>query len=186
MQLNPDAFSSGQILSKLWLAEELENVIAAEAVPQPITVAALGGWYGMVNFILRVRDRIKIDKFVNIDQDLDACDNADRLNEPWVWQQWQFKSQCADANQVDLSTYNLVINTSTEHFHDHTWFDNIASGTVVAIQSNDMSHDDHCGNHHGLEDVISQFPVSKLCYSGLKKFTYPDWEFTRFMIIGIK
>ena len=44
MQLNPDAFSSGQILSKIWLAEELENVIAAEAIPEPLTVAALGGW----------------------------------------------------------------------------------------------------------------------------------------------
>jgi len=87
VQLNPDAFSSGQILSKLWLAEELENVIAAEDISAPLTVAALGGWYGMVNFILRVRDRIKIDKFVNIDQDLDACDTADRLNESWVWQQ---------------------------------------------------------------------------------------------------
>ena len=186
MQVNPDAFSSGQILSKLWLAEELEKVIAAEAVPGPLSVAALGGWYGMMNFILRVRDRIKIDKFVNIDQDSDACDTADQLNEPWVWQQWQFKSRCADANQVDLSEFDLVINTSTEHFQDHTWFDNIKLGTVVAIQSNDMPHDDHCGNHHSLEDVISQFPVSRLCYSGLKKFTYPNWEFTRFMIIGIK
>lgn len=186
MQLNPDAFSSGQILSKLWLAEELENVIATETISGPLTVAALGGWYGMMNFILRVRNRIKIDKFVSIDQDLDACDTADRLNEPWVWQQWQFKSLCADANQADLSGYNLVINTSTEHFQDHTWFDNIASGTIVVIQSNDMPHDDHCDNHHSLEDVILQFPVSRLCYSGLKKFTYPDWEFTRFMIIGIK
>ncbi len=186
MQLNPDAFSSGQILSKLWLAEELEKVIATEAIPEPLTVAALGGWYGMMNFILCIRDRIKIDKFVSIDQDLDACDAADQLNEPWVWQQWRFKSQCADANQEDLSGYNLVINTSTEHFENHTWFNNIASGTIVAIQSNDMQHDDHCCNHHSLEDVILQFPVSRVCYSGLKKFIYPDWEFTRFMIIGIK
>jgi hypothetical protein len=52
VQVNPDAFSSGQILCKLWLAEELEKVIAAEAVPEPLTVAALGGWYGMMNLMV--------------------------------------------------------------------------------------------------------------------------------------
>lgn len=186
MNLHHDAFSSGQILSKTWLAEELEKVIVAEIILQPLNIVALGGWYGLANFILQVRNNINIKKFVSIDLDADACKIADTINESWVWKNWQFKSKWADANHVDLTEFDVVINTSTEHFAQRSWFDNIAEGTLVALQSNDMKHDDHCHNHETLAEFEKEFPVSKLLYSGEKSFQYPDWGFTRFMIIGIK
>ena len=60
MLLDKDAFSSGQVLSKLWLAEEVEKVVINNSLPQPLSILCFGGWYGVINFILRSSSNINI------------------------------------------------------------------------------------------------------------------------------
>jgi hypothetical protein len=183
-----DAFSSGQVLSKLWLAEKLENVVIYNHLPQPRKILCLGGWYGMTNFILRTRNNIKIEKFRNIDKDQKSCEIADKINNLWEWQQWQFKSIQEDANsfEYDHNDFDTVINTSVEHISNKQWFDKIPEGTLVVLQSNNMKHNDHCYNHNSVLELIDDFFLREILYQGQKYFEYPDWDFYRFMIIGIK
>jgi len=179
--MNRDAFSSGQIGSKIWLCEELENLF-----DKIDTIWIYGGWYGIAAFLLRARNNIQINKIRSIDID-PACEpKADVINENWKWQDWQFKAVTADCNSIIPTNVDLIINTSTEHFEDLTWWTNIPKGTMVALQGNNMPHEDHHTNTKNLNDFISLFPLSEIFYSGQKEFIYPSWGFTRFMLIGTK
>lgn len=188
MIINKDAFSSGQIHSKVWLAEELERVVYSREFVTPLKILALGGWYGITNFILTTRGNLRIEKFRSLDIDQDACEKADSINEAWVWQSWKFKSICDDANTFDYANddFNLIINTSVEHIESKQWFDRIPAGTLVILQSNNMQHQDHCRNHCSIDDLVDDFPLSFYYFKGEKLFEYPDWNFTRFMVIGKK
>lgn len=183
-----DAFSSGQILSKLWLAESLEKVIEFNMLTQPRRILCLGGWYGLTNFILRIRDRIKIKTFRSLDIDPKVENIADQINNSWEWQDWQFKAVTADANSFRYTAddFDTVINTSVEHMESRQWFENIPEGSLVALQSNDMPHEDHSGCHGDLYEFVKEFNLSETFFTGEKLFSYPDWSFRRFMIIGIK
>lgn len=179
-----EAWSSGQVLSKIWLAQELEPIARANAAPARIVL--LGGWYGLTNFILRCRSNIIIDSVVSVDLDANATAIAEKINETWLWQNHKFKSLTLDANNFDYKNINVVINTSVEHIESDRWFKNIPEGCLVALQSNNMKHNDHCHNHKSLEDLKKEFPFTQTLYSGIKLFKYETWEFYRFMTIGIK
>lgn len=183
-----DAFSSGQILSKIWLAESLEKVIELNVLTQPRNILCLGGWYGLTNFILRTRNRIKVKKFRSLDIDPKVAEIADKINNSWEWQDWQFKSITGNADEFlyTLEDFDTVINTSVEHMESQQWFENIPGGSLVALQSNDMPHEDHLGCHSDLDGFIKEFDLSETFFTGEKLFCYPDWSFRRFMIIGIK
>jgi hypothetical protein len=188
MNLHPDAFSSGQILSKIWLAENLERIIECNFIDKSRKILCLGGWYGLMNFVIRARNNIKVETFRSLDLDPDVEEIADKVNNSWEWQNWQFKSIIGDANSFEytIKDFDTVINTSTEHIPSTEWFKKIPSGCLVALQSNDMFHEDHCHNHQSLNDLIDEFPLTKTFFSGEKDFVYPSWQFRRFMIIGIK
>ena len=187
MNLDKDAFSSGQIKSKLWLSEKLEQEMLAIDNPA-LKILCLGGWYGITNFVLRTRDRLNIELFRSIDIDPEVQSIADAINNLWEWQDWQFKAITKDANdfQYSINDFNLVINTSVEHIDSYQWFENIPKDCYVVLQSNNMNHDDHCHNHETLDNMVDEFPLSQLLYRGELLFEYPDWQFKRFMIIGKK
>ena len=66
------------------------------------------------------------------------------------------------------------------------WFEKIPNGTLVCLQGNDMVHEDHRSEFKNLQDFICNFPFTTVLYVGQKEFTYPDWSFKRFMLIGKK
>lgn len=183
MLLNKDAFSSGQISSKLWLCEELEKLYTSID-----NVLILGGWYAITAFLLKSRNNIEIKKIVSMDIDPECEPVADLINENWKWQDWQFKAYTQDCNKKisDIKNYDIVINTSTEHFENLKWFKQIPKGKTVVLQGADMIHDDHIFEFHTLEDFIKTFPLREILYQGSKNFRYPDWGFNRFMLIGVK
>jgi hypothetical protein len=181
MEINKDAFSNGQIVSKIWLCEELENLFDEIG-----TVVIYAGWYALSAFLLKSRGKIKIKIIRSYDIDPSCEPIADMINENWVFQEWQFKAFTYDCNDIYIEDVDLIINTSTEHFDNIRWFDNIPHGTYVALQGNNMPHDDHHVYSHDLQDFIHKYPMSKILYQGEKEFKYPDWQFKRFMIIGKK
>lgn len=180
--INTDAFSTGQIGSKLWVCRELEKLKWNSH-----TTSIYGGWYGVLAFLLLSREKFKVNNIRSYDVD-PACENiADMFNENWVFQEWKFKAFTADCNLLEWDTsVDLVINTSTEHFSSLDWWNNIPLGTRVIIQSNDMAHDDHVFNFNNEDEFLEQFPLSTVAYKGTKKFVYPSWKFNRYMLIGIK
>jgi hypothetical protein len=183
LSVDKDAFSSGQVGSKIWLCEELERRF--DSID---SVWIYGGWYGVSAFLLQSRGNIRIGKIRSYDIDPQCEAIADMINENWVIDNWKFKAKTQDCNVLDLDWNgpDLIINTSTEHFESMVWWNNIPQGTVVALQGNNMPHEDHHVRSETLDDFTKQFPVSTTLYTGQKEFVYPDWKFTRYMLIGIK
>jgi len=181
MEVEKDAFSSGQVGSKLWLCEELEKTGWTSK-----TTHIYAGWYGITAFLLLSRGRFKVDHIRSYDIHPECETIANLINQNWEWQNWRFKAFTQDCNKVVDGDRDLVINTSTEHFHVMDWFDNIPKGTRIILQGNDMPHDDHFVHSETLDDFISHYPLSEYVYTGTKHFQYDTWGFTRFMIIGVK
>jgi len=181
LEIDQDAFSSGQIGSKLWLCEELERLY--DRIDE---IWIYGGWYGLTAFLLRSRNNINIKTIRSLDVD-PACESvADTVNEYWKWQDWQFKAVTVDCNTVIPTDVDLVINTSTEHFESVEWFRQIPKGTAVALQGADMPHLDHVFDFQNLAQFEQTYPLDTVMFSGVKNFNYPEWSFNRFMLIGVK
>jgi hypothetical protein len=179
--INKDAFSSGQIGSKIWLCEELETI----GWRSDLTYI-YAGWYAITAFLLLSRGIFQVNQIQSFDIDPSCEPIADMINENWVWQEWKFKAFTLDCSGHVRGSPDLIINTSTEHFDTKEWFDNIPKGTRVARQGNNMDHDDHVIHSDTLEDFKSHYPLTDIVFEGEKQFVYPDWQFTRFMLIGIK
>jgi len=178
---NKDAFSNGQIDSKLWLCRQLEKLEWTSKLTH-----VYGGWYGILAFLLLSREQFKVDRIESFDQDTSCEPIADMINNNWVIKEWQFKAHTADCNYPSHSNPDLIINTSTEHFEQMSWFDMIPPGTRVVLQGNNLVHDDHFGNAQDLAEFEEKYKLEHVVYRGTLNFNYPDWSFTRFMIIGIK
>lgn len=186
MNVDKDAFSSGQIESKIWLAENLELAVAHYNLVNPLRILLIGGWYGLANLILRVRNNIPVLHTRSIDIDEEACVTADIINEHWVSKNWQFKSIVADANTFDFSNFDCIINTVVEHIKSDEWFEHIPKGTLVALQSNNMIHADHVNTHSSLLNFDKAYPLTDTFFLKSKDIRYPDWNFKRYMKIGLK
>ena len=187
-----DAWSDSQVASKLWLCQHLELLL--EGIPyfkHDHRVAVYAGWYGILPFMLLTRDNIRYVKWIrSIDID-PVCESvADEINCHWVMEDWKFKAVTRDVNEQKWTMpYNdptIVINTSTEHFDKQDWFFKIPEGVLVALQSTDMEHEEHVNTVDSIQEFENRYPLSKVEYSGEKKFSYPDREFRRFMVIGRK
>lgn len=181
MNVNKDAFSSGQVGSKIWLCEELEKT----GWTSDLTYI-YGGWYGITAFLLLSRGKFFVNKIRSLDIDPSCEPIADMINENWVWDEWKFKALTQDCNKFRDPYGDLVINTSTEHFESKEWFERLPKGTRVVLQGNNMPHEDHVVHCNTQEEFSNLYNLSKINFLGSKQFIYPDWQFTRFMLIGIK
>jgi len=167
--------------SKIWLCEELEKTNWTSNLTY-----LYGGWHGITALLLLSRGIFQVDKIRSLDID-PACESiADMINENWVWQDWRFKAFTQDCNNFEGQFGDLVINTSTEHFESMEWFNKLPKGTRVVLQGNNMPHDDHVVHSDSLDDFVKRYPLEQIIFKGEKEFVYPNWKFTRFMIIGIK
>jgi hypothetical protein len=187
--MNYDAFSSSQFLSKHWLVQTLERTLHTNAnLDQSYKIYLLAGWYGITNLILRTRDKIKIETVKSYDIDPECADIAEKINETWVWMNWQFKAYTQDINLLtyDNDQPDIVINTSLEHLDDNTWFELIPSGTIVALQGCNLHHEDHNNVFSNIEQLKEKYNLQEYWFEGLKMFQYDDDSFQRFMIIGVK
>ena len=184
ISLDYNAYSSGQIESKLWLCRNVEKLFSNH---EPQVVWILGAWVGLLSFLLLSRERLNIRNIYSYDQDPYCEKIAYLLNENWVWKSSIFKAKTIDCNQLNYSPPvdepDLIINTSVEHFYSRQWYFNIPKGKKVVLQSCDMKHKDHVYCIHSEEEFKEKFPSSKLYYSGSLKFNYPNWSFTRYMLI---
>ena len=187
LKIDADAFSAGQIESKIWAAEQLELVVN-ELNTGPLRMYVLGGWYSLLHFILSVRKNIDIEYCRSVDLDPIVSYNANRINNAWEIEDWKFRAYPFDANNVNYAQekINCVVNTSTEHFDNNNWFENIDKGTLVLLQGNDLEIDDHVSRPKSLEHFVSLYPINDVKFSGTMNFQFKNMSYNRHMIIGIK
>ena len=74
MNIDKDAFSSGQIGSKIWLCEELEKTGWLSDFTY-----IYGGWHGITAFLLLSRGKFQVNRIRSIDIDPAAEPIADMI-----------------------------------------------------------------------------------------------------------
>lgn len=210
-QVHKDAFSSGQVGSKLWLCDELERVLqsarAVSASAQNDVIWIYGGWNGVLSFLLLTRAAASAHAGVTASRPIvrsfdsdPACEViANTLCENWVWREWQFRAFTQDCNELfsgkraegDLRNEfgpapTVIINTSVEHFDRDDWFQKIPAGTLVALQAADFDHDGAVSVFTSEKALSERYPMKEKLFSGELKFDYGSWGFRRFMTIGFR
>jgi hypothetical protein len=188
-----DAYSIGQIKSKLWLIEHLPDKLGM--------VFICAGWYGTLASFMFDKARHKFDKIRSFDIDSSCYKIADTMNKPWVINGWQFKASTLDISDMkyptEHTTYrsngtsqtlienpDTIINTSCEHINNFDiWYNNIPDGKLVILQTNNfLEVEGHINCSTNLEEFAKQTPMTQIFYQGellLEKCT-------RYMRIGIK
>jgi len=188
-----DAFSLGQLESKLWLVENLPSNLG--------TVFICAGWYGTLASLMFERAKDKFEKIRSFDIDSSCASIADNMNRPWVMDGWQFKASTIDildmeyptthiTYRADGSSLNLtempdtIINTSCEHIENFKqWYENIPTGTIVILQTNNyFDLPEHINCCIDLDDFSRTTPMQNVYYQGELKLS----KYTRFMRIGVK
>lgn len=184
LKIDSDAFSAGQVESKIWAAEELEKI---SAHTKNLKITILGGWYGLLHFILKSRSWQMIEWCRSYDLDASACSVANIINATWEIDDWKFRAMPKDANNIVYSDgTNCIINTSTEHFDNQEWFKRIPKDTLCVLQGNDLKISDHINRPQDLEHFKKMYPLTVIMFEGQKYFNFETDPYTRYMIIGHK
>ncbi|MBF83636.1 MAG: hypothetical protein CL489_04085 [Acidobacteria bacterium] len=188
-----DAFTQGQLRSKLWLLKHLRGMDLG-------TVFICAGWYGTLARTMFENEHVHFDKIRSFDIDPKCAEVADTINRSWVKDAWQYKSSTLDIHDLNYTdskykvkkangTYevltdspNTIINTSCEHIKNFDdWFNLIPADKLVALQSNDYFEiQDHVNCVNSLDEFKQQAPLSNIIYEGKLELE----KYTRYMIIG--
>jgi hypothetical protein len=171
-----ESFWKGQINSKLWLIQQMQEHKLAGSV------AIYGGWNGVLASLLFNSD-LSITEIESIDIDPSCKPIAETINMRYHMQ-GRFFATVAD--MCDYTTdADVAINTSCEHLTQEqydTWLDNLEAGTKVVLQSNNyFEHEEHVRCVNNMEELIQQ---SNVHVSYVGELEMP--KYTRYMIIGKK
>tara|TARA_B110000495_G_scaffold55030_1_gene46269 strand:- start:549 stop:1604 length:1056 start_codon:yes stop_codon:yes gene_type:complete len=109
----------------------------------------------------------------------------------WKTKEESIRQFNTDVNQLadderwgwaELDDMQLIINTSCEHMNNE-WFENVPSGKLVILQTNDyFENPQHSNCCKDLEEAKAKYPMQSVIYEGEL-----DTElYNRFMLIGIK
>ena len=173
------SFTPDLIASKVWLLHELGKI-----APRVGTVYILGSWFGNTSLYMALQPEFESGKIINVEKNPKMLRQSDRMLKHIGVH--GVEHMLANANDLDyrqLGKNGVVINTSLTDMRGEKWFDNIPSGTMVAMQARD--HDP--GNQfNSTKDIQQTFPLDKILYQGSLKLQDPETDYTRFMIIGRK
>jgi len=196
-----DAFSRGQVQSKIWLAHELQKIRTEHK-----NVLILAGWYGQ---LLQYFKEIKFDKVRIVDMDKEACLISDDIFNLHLIENYRVKAICADINNIIIrkSGYmlnvenfknleakifsenfmpDLIVNTSAEHMSEK-WFNDIRfkdfeTKPLVVIQSNNLFDvEEHINCVHSIDHMKKNYPMSEIFYEGELQLK----GYKRIMLIGL-
>lgn len=195
-----DAFSRGQVQSKIWLATELSKVKKEFEM-----IYLLGGWYGQLLNYISIAG-ISYNKARSIDIDSTACEISDKVFNLEHINEYKVKSVELDLDDLEwfkdgakypvknfthgkifheVTMPDLVINTSSEHMTDD-WFFKIkfkeySPEPLVVVQSNNLFDiPEHINCVHSIDHMKRKFPMQEIFYEGEIQLT----GYKRFMLIG--
>ena len=180
------SFSHGQVHSKLWLCEQIEPLIKSTD-----RILIHGSWYNTLGFMLNCRKPKYYQEIRGIDIDNDSILIADKINNAWVIDEPNVFNEVADASVYDSSSYDVIINSSGEHFADTKWFDNVLEHQLVCIQSVNITEQGApwfiTQPTPDYESFMEKYPLKNTVFSGTKRIQYSNgWGYDRYMTIGYK
>lgn len=164
-----DAFRKKQIEGKASLLKLVEQYCNTDS-----QILVVGSWIGFTSFCLHKMGYHNITE-TDPDTRLEKLTiHANRFNK-------NFKHLSIDVNDLMLSDYNVVINTSCEHILDNHWFDSAKEGTLFFLQSTDYPNWDHVNTCANIEEMRLKYPMQIVFEETLDLTTYK-----RFFLVGIK
>ena len=183
--MNFDAFSHGQIKSKLWLLEHLEPLIEPDNV-----VEIFGSWYNILGFMMKVRrPDFPLNEIRGYDIDPEVKEVADKINNAFVYPFGSTINGTRDVNE-HYSRANVVINCSPEHMTSDTWFENLHSDQLICIQSSDVTDPEYpwlvTQPNPTLEAFRQRYPLREVLFCDTLRIQYSESGYNRFMLIGRK
>ncbi len=173
----PVIFSKSQVLSKIWMAE-----ILAKFNLNFNNILLIGGW--LTHHSLYLKD-INYNKLFSIDPDAEHNSLIEIIN-PEAYVENKEINECFDS-VGNLTFYgkvlepDLIINTSSEHM-DTTWYEKLPMGSVVFIENNSESSDEHINASETFPDFLRKFPMSTVYYRG--EMNFPRYK--RYALYGVK
>lgn len=178
-----DAFWRGQMISKQWLIDSLENVIDTYDIRSvsPFTIDIHGGWVGTLASLL-FQSKIPIKFLQSIDIDPVVQPIASNMNKKEEME-GKFKSVYADMCDFK-SIADIIINTSCEHITQdqyNQWIADLPDSSLIVLQSNNYNIPEHIRTANNLEEFYEQSKIEILWTGELELPLYK-----RFMIIGKK
>lgn len=181
MDIDHTSFSHGQIVSKVWLCDNIEKYLKNDT-----KILILGAWYNVLGFMLLTRYK-QITKITGVDINKDVKFIADRICDAWPS---IVKNITMDADLFDSSDYDIIINCSPEHMQTNDWFDNISKNKLVIIQSSDVTIEEEpwlvCNPNPTLDILVNKYVLNNTYLVDTLSIDYPHWGYKRFMLIGEK
>ena len=181
-----DSMNESQLVSKLWLVEELSNLNV-----KPVNISLLAGWFAQY-IVPLLYDNIKsIEWIENFEMDRDIKRVAYKFNTRYKKED-KYKVSIKNVmfgNLISLSspTFDTVINCSCEHMYPMSKFRELKNTGVddnalyILQSSNDTQYDDHINCVNDADELADQANLIDILYAGEKLL--PN-GMTRFMVIG--
>jgi hypothetical protein len=165
-------FSTGQLLSKTWLVDQLKNCTIDFS---NLDVALVGAWFGTLGILIHSQLHPKSIVMLDIDARYKPFVDNITFDLPSI------SYTVADMYEYQYSQ-DLVVNTSCEHIPDISkWIKLIPSDKLVVLQSNNFfAGNGHINCVNTLDEFIGQVNLSSIMFCG--QLVTP--MYTRFMIIG--
>ena len=175
------SFSDDLVISKIWLIKELASLKDSYD-----TIYVLGSWFGNLAMLMVARD-LGFDRIINVDLDADALASSQAIIEKLGLDD-RISNLLADANELDygdLGDDGLIVNTSCNNIQGSDWFDNIPTGTMVALQGRNNDPGAKVKQQQAA-DLSSTYPLSQILFEGEIGLEDDDGTYRRFMLIGIR
>ena len=172
-----DAFWSGQLRSKEWLIDCLD-----EYVSMPMSIDINGGWVGVLASMM-FQSNIPITTIRSIDIDPHCEHIANEMNRI-EYNRGVFRAITGDMVNI-RSDADIVINTSCEHITQDDydiWLSGLRHDALIVVQSNNYDIPEHIRTAKSLDEFVEQSGLEKILYNGSLELPL----YTRYMIIGHK
>lgn len=181
-----DSMNESQLVSKLWLVEELSNLNV-----KPVNISLLAGWFAQYIVPLLYDNFESIEWIENFEMDRDVKSLAYKFNTRYKKED-KYKVSIKNVmfgNLISLSspTFDTVINCSCEHMYPMSKFRELKNTGVddnalyILQSSNDTQYDDHINCVNDADELADQANLIDILYAGEKLL--PN-GMTRFMVIG--
>ena len=169
-----DAFWSGQLKSKEWLIDCLDDHVHMGS-----SIDIHGGWVGVLASMI-FQSNIPVTTIRSIDID-PTCEPIATMMNKGEEIAGKFRAVTADMCSI-RSDADVVINTSCEHITQdqyEVWLSGMPHNSLLVLQSNNYDIPEHLRTANSLEEFKSQCGV-RVVWAG--ELVLP--LYTRYMIIG--
>lgn len=169
-----DAFWSGQLRSKEWLIDCLDEHVHAGS-----SIDIHGGWVGVLASML-FQSNIPITTIRSIDID-PSCESVATMMNKKEEIAGRFRAVTSDMC-VLRSDADVIINTSCEHISQDEydlWLSGLPYNSLLVLQSNNYNIPEHVRIASSLEEFKSQSNI-KVKWAGQLELP----AYTRYMLIG--